>query len=165
VLIRVQIFSLYCGYSTLTGWVERRRPFELTVSGVALVCCACSGGVVQLPSDDCGRPGACEGAFQARVDVNSCPWLSFLYVAPAVISVGGSAHFGARVEDPDGDRVYLDWTATGAGLSGRAEIFDTLTCLLPGTQTLTLWYSDSRGCADYVATELECVPRVDDAGG
>jgi hypothetical protein len=130
------------------------------------VCCACSGGVAQLPSDDCTVPGSCEGAFQARIDLNYCPWLSFLYVAPAVIRVGRSAHFGARVQDPDGDRVYLVWTATGARLSGGAETLDTLTCLLPGTQTLTLWYSDSRGCADYLATEVECVPPpVDDAGG
>ena len=118
-----------------------------------------------MPSDDCVGSGSCEGAFLARVDVNSCPVLSFLYIAPAVIGVGKSAHFGARVADPDGDRVYLDWTATGARLSGGPETFDTFTCLLPGTQTLTLWYSDSRGCAADLATEVECVPRVDDAVG
>lgn len=154
----------------LTEWLPWRKPLEVMISA-ALVCTGCgdsgqgSGG--SGGARNCARTSSCDGDIAVKLDVNRCPDLVFLWVAPSRAEVGKSVHFGAVLSDPDpGDSVDQFWTATGARLraEGSSGEVDTFTCLLPGTQTLTLWYSDSRGCTRNQATEIECV-ATDDAGG
>lgn len=158
-----------CWAMVLTEWLQRRKRLEMMVSAV-LVCGGCSNsdhGPSGPGGSGCARTSSCEGEIVVKIDVNQCPALDFLWVAPSRVTVGSSAHFGATLSDPDGDFVDQFWTVTGGLLTAEAGsgIVDTFTCLLPGTETLTLWYFDSRGCAKNQGTDLDCLAAPDDAGG
>jgi hypothetical protein len=152
----------------LTDALRCRKLFTVALAASASFC-ACGNDGHQPPSGpgNC-RPGdsVCGGDISVKLDVNRCPSLLFLYVAPSRVSVGKKATFAGMLSDPDGDQVVQFWTATGGRLTseGSSPEVDTFTCLEPGVQTLTLWYSDTRGCSGDESMDVDCA-SAEDAGG
>jgi hypothetical protein len=147
-----------------------RNPFPAAVSAAMLVCGGCGDSGRSGPDVGCGQGVPClekMGEIALGFDVNHCPSLDFLYLAPSRLSLGRSANFAASATDPDGDWVDHFWSTTGGELAASAASvdLDTFTCLESGTETLTFWYFDTRGCARSEAADIDCVSRSDDTGG
>jgi hypothetical protein len=155
---------------------------------MALICALFAGacgtyGEVDYFADEPetpGRPNPGVGVGRAEVVLNRCPQLTSLAVTPLVAGVGGIVTIRAAAEDPEGDDVSIEWTATqgevkpsesgqggasgvggnesvgGAGGGPTEEVW-TYQCTQIGYPTLTLTISDERGCSLEKSIALSCV--------
>lgn len=106
--------------------------------------------------DNC--PANCVGSLVSfAVDTNACPVLEEATIFPSQSPVGGEVLLSARASDPNGDRIFYDWTGSGGVLTHAANSKRaTFVCAFPGAHTITLWVFDSRGCVTTHSLTVTC---------
>jgi len=88
---------------------------------------------------------------------NSCPELTFVYVAPLQTDVGLQMVVEADATDADGDTVTYAWTATDGTFVSPSSGDTSYNCSASGDQTLTLTINDGGNCATSLAVDVVCV--------
>jgi cysteine-rich repeat protein len=157
--------------------MEPRIRLVLSFSSVlALVACGggeehanpalCGNGVIDIGEtcDDGNRfdgdncPANCQGSFTTfDVATNRCPELVQMTILPSEAPVGTVISLSALAKDPDGDRVYYDWTGTGGLLSHEFHSkYASFQCGYRGVHPLTLWIFDTQGCVTTTPLEVTC---------
>lgn len=111
----------------------------------------------RFDGDNC--PANCIGSLVSfDVGTNSCPVVEQLSVLPSEAPVGTNVAISALGSDPDGGRVYYDWTSDGGGVlthdsnSKRA----TFECTASGRHVITVWLFDTEGCVTSKRLVVTC---------
>ena len=110
----------------------------------------------RFDGDNC--PSNCQGSYITfDVTSNHCPELMQITVLPSVAPVSATISLSALAKDPDGDRVFYDWTGTGGLLSHALNSKQaTYQCGYPGIHLLTLWLFDTHGCVTTAPLQVTC---------
>lgn len=103
----------------------------------------------------------CSGRATLSADVNTCPTIDSLSVAPSEVYVGSSMQLVAAAHDPDNGPSPLSatWSATSGTLSNLSTTGATFTCTTAGSFKVTLSVSDGTPnpkCADTAAVTVTC---------
>jgi hypothetical protein len=93
-------------------------------------------------------------------EINVCPEVTFLYVAPLQTEVGGTMIVEASASDADGDTLAFAWTSTNGSFVNPALGTTTYNCSAPGDQTLTLTMNDQGDCSTSVDVAVRCEPTA-----
>jgi hypothetical protein len=97
------------------------------------------------------------GRVTVNGDLNVCPDVDFLFVAPLQTAVGGPISVEAHASDSDaGDVVSYVWSATGGTFVSTTAASTTYTCSAPGTQTLTVTINDGGSCTTMHQQQVFC---------
>jgi hypothetical protein len=105
----------------------------------------------------------CSGRANVAADVNVCPSVDSLSVAPAEVYVGCSVQLVAAAHDPDTGPAPLSaaWAATSGTLSNLSTTGATFTCTTAGTFKVGVTISDgtpNAKCADSAQVTVVCTP-------
>jgi len=99
---------------------------------------------------------------QVNVDgeINVCPDVDFLFVAPLQTAVGGPISVEAHASDSDGDTISYAWTATDGEFDATDDASATYTCSAPGEQTITVTINDGGSCTTMHQAVVNCEPTA-----
>lgn len=92
-----------------------------------------------------------------NVDLNYCPKLTFIFVAPLTTGVGETIFLEAEAIDLDADVIGFAWTASAGTFAAAGAASTAYTCTAPGHQTLTLTLSDGGDCAGEMDVDVTCL--------
>jgi hypothetical protein len=105
----------------------------------------------------------CSGRANVAADIDVCPTLDSLSVAPAEVYVGSSVQLTAAAHDPDNGPAPLmaAWAATSGTLGALSTMGATFTCTTAGTFKVGVTVSDgtpNAKCADSAQVTVVCTP-------
>ncbi len=100
------------------------------------------------------------GQVTVEGELNVCPDVNFLFVAPLQTAVGGPISVEADAEDPDGDTITFVWSATDGSFADEEAAATSYTCSAPGEQTITVTINDGGNCATMHQAVVNCEPTA-----
>lgn len=100
------------------------------------------------------------GQVTVNGELNVCPDVNFLFVAPLQTAVGGPISVEADAEDPDGDTITFVWSATDGSFADEESAATSYTCSAPGEQTITVTINDGGNCTTMHQAVVNCEPTA-----
>jgi methionine-rich copper-binding protein CopC len=100
------------------------------------------------------------GQVTVEGELNVCPDVDFLFVAPLQTAVGGPISVEAHASDSDGDTITYAWSATDGSFAAATAASTTYTCSAPGEQTITVAINDGGSCTTMHQQVVNCEPTA-----
>jgi len=139
--------------SLIESSMQRRWTWAVRVAvTAALAACGCTGEEHFIGYT---KPRPVQVTIRPTT-MNTCPRITFMWVAPLDVEMGTNVELYGQVEDPDGDRLVTEWRATSGTVVDPAARDTAFVCEAPGTSDITFEVMDVRGCAQQLTAPVTC---------
>lgn len=97
------------------------------------------------------------GGADVTAEVNICPEITRMTVAPLTTEVGNQIAVSATATDNDGDTLTFAWSSNNGSFADSGAMNTSYACTLVGVDTITVTVDDGQGCTDAKSYDVNCL--------